>query len=248
MTVSRSFLLSTLLSLSALLSLFAVAPAGHAETIALIGTGDVSAAFGPRLAELGHQVVYGSRTPDRPDVRELVQATGSGASAASPAEAAAQAGIVMLNVPWSVAEDVVLGLGDVDGKIIIDPINPRVVDENGFRNYPTNTSNAERIQNLSPRAYVVKAFNTISADTMIDPDVLGHPVTIPIAGNDEAAKQTVAELAEALGYEAIDVGPVRYAHIVEGFYLLRSNARDLLGTHFEYHLRRRESPVPQEVR
>ena len=242
MAVSRSLLLSALLVLTAL------PIAGHSETIALIGTGDVSAAFGPRLAQLGHQVIYGSRTPDRPDVREMLQATGSGASAALPDEAAARADIVMINVPWSVAEEVVLGLGDLAGKIVIDPINPRIVDEDGYRNYPTYTSNAERIQNLAPRAFVVKAFNTISSDTMIDPDVLGHPVTIPIAGNDAAAKQTVAGLAEALGYEAIDVGPVRYAHIVEGFYLLRSNARDLLGDHFEYHLRRRETQVPQEIR
>ena len=73
-------------------------------------------------------------------------------------------------------------------------------------------------------------------------------VSGPIAGNDPAAKQTVAALAEALGYEAVDVGPVRYAHIVEGFYLLRSNTRDMLGDHFEYHLRRRETGVPQEIR
>ena len=242
MAVSRSLLLSALLVLTAL------PLAGRSETIALIGTGEVSAAFGPRLAQLGHQVIYGSRTPDRPDVRDMLQATGNGATAALPGEAAAQADIVMINVPWSVAEEVVLGLGDLAGKIIIDPINPRIVDEDGYRNYPTYTSNAERIQNLAPQAFVVKAFNTISSDTMIDPDVLGYPVTIPIAGNDAAAKQTVAGLAEALGYEAVDVGPVRYAHIVEGFYLLRSNARDLLGDHFEYHLRRRETQVPQEIR
>lgn len=235
------------LLLSALLISTALPLAGRGETIALIGTGEVSAAFGPRFAELGHQVIYGSRSPDRPGVQELVRATGDGASAALPGEAAAQADIVMINVPWSVAEEVVLDLGALVGKIVIDPINPRIVDEDGYRNYPTYTSNAERIQNLAPQSFVVKAFNTISADTMIDPDVLGHPVTIPIAGNDPAAKRKVAALAEALGYEAVDVGPVRYAHIVEGFYLLRSNTRDRLGDHFEYHLRRRETAVPQEV-
>ena len=221
---------------------------GQAETIALIGTGDVSRAFGPRFAELRHQVVYGSRTPERADVQEMVRATGDGASAALPAVAAAQADIVMLNVPWSVAEEVVLGLGDLSGKIVIDPINPRVVDEDGYRNYPTYTSNAERIQNLAPRAFVVKAFNTISADTMVDPDVTGHPVTIPIVGNDAAAKETVIGLAEVLGYEAVDLGPVRYAHVVEGLYLLRTNARDLGGDHFEYHFQRRETAVPQTIR
>ena len=219
----------------------------QAETIALIGTGEVSGAFGPRLAELGHEVVYGSRTPDRADVQEMVQATGGGASAALPAVAAAQADIVMINVPWSVAEEVALGLGDLSGKIVIDPINPRIVGEDGYRDYPTYTSNAERVQNLAPGAFVVKAFNTISADTMIDPEVLGHPVTIPVVGNDAAAKETVIGLVEALGYEAVDLGPVRYAHIVEGLYLLRSNARDLGGDHFEYHFRRRGTAVPQAV-
>ena len=214
----------------------------------MIGTGDVSRAFGPRFAELGHQVVYGSRTPERADVQEMVRITGDGASAALPADAAAQADIVMLNVPWSVAEEVMLGLGDLSGKIVIDPINPRVVDEDGYRNYPTYTSNAERIQNLAPRAFVVKAFNTISADTMVDPDVTGHPVTIPIVGNDVAAKETVIGLAQALGYEAVILGPVRYAHVVEGLYLLRTNARDLGGDHFEYHFRRRETAVPQTIR
>ena len=222
--------------------------AGHGETIALIGTGDVSAAFGPRLVELGHRVVYGSRSPERPDVQDLVRETGGDASAALPGDAAAQADIVMLNVPWSVAEEVVLGLGNLADKIIIDPVNPRIVDGNGFRDYPTYTSNAERIQNLAPRAFVVKAFNTISADTMRDPSVPGHPVTIPLAGNDAAAKQTVLDLVEALGYEAVDLGPVRYAHIVEGLYLLRTNARDVLGQHFEYHFRRREISVPQTIR
>ena len=242
MSAHRCFTLIALL-------IWSVQPSfGQAETIALIGTGDVSRAFGPRFAELGHQVVYGSRTPERTDVQEMVRSTGDGASAALPADAAAQADIVMLNVPWSVAEEVMLGLGDLSGKIVIDPINPRVVDEDGYRNYPTYTSNAERIQNLAPRAFVVKAFNTISADTMVDPDVTGHPVTIPIVGNDAAAKETVIGLAEALGYEAVNLGPVRYAHVVEGLYLLRTNARDLRGDHFEYHFQRRENAVPQTIR
>jgi predicted dinucleotide-binding enzyme len=222
--------------------------AGRAETIAIIGTGEVSKALGPRLAGLGHQVIYGSRSPEDADARELVRASGENASAAKPREAAAPATIVMIAVPWNVAEQVVVGLGDLSGKIIVDPINPRIVAEDGYRDYPTHISSAERLQALAPRAFVIKAFNTISTDSMRDPDLLGHPITIPLAGNDAAAKETVAQLVEALGYEAVDVGPVRYAHIVEGMYLLRSNARDLLEDHFEFHFRRRETPIPQEIR
>jgi hypothetical protein len=233
--------------LTALLILFALPLAAQAETIALIGTGDVSSTFGPRFAALGHRVVYGSRSPDRADVQAMVAETGEDASATTPNAAAAQADIVIVAVPWEVAEDVVRGLGDLSGKIIIDPINPRVVAEDGFRNYAMDTSSAERLQNLAPQAFVVKAFNTISLDAMADPNVIGHPITIPIAGNDAAAKETVAALIEALGYEAVDVGPVRYAQVIEGLYLLRSNSRDILGTHFDYHFYRRAVAVPQAV-
>jgi len=210
---------------------------GTAETIAMIGTGEVSRALGPRFAELGHEVVYGSRSPDRADVQELVARTGEGSSAATPLAAASRASIVVIAVPWDVAEEVVLNLGDLSGKIIIDPINPRIIGEEGYREYPTYTSNAERIQNLAPRAHVVKAFNTMSRDTMVDPHLLGHPITVPLVGNDTGAKRIVTAIVQALGYETVDLGPVRYAHIVEGLYLLRSNARDMLGTEFEYHFR-----------
>ena len=42
-------------------------------------------------------------------------------------------------------------------------------------------------------------------------------------------------LIKALGFDSVDLGPIRFAHIVEGFYLLRSNAR-LFGQYFEWYL------------
>jgi len=196
-----------------------------AETIAVIGTGSVASALGPRFAEIGYTVVYGSRTPDREDVQALVAATSNGATATTPSDAAKAAGIVLLAVPWNVAEDVLISLGDLSGKIIIDPINPRVITEDGLADYPTFISNAERLQALAPRSKVVKAFSTFSADTMADPGLVNHPITIPIAGNDPDAKSVVADICHRLGFETIDFGPVRYAHIIEGLYLLRVNAR-----------------------
>jgi predicted dinucleotide-binding enzyme len=213
---------------------FAVPTIVSAETIAVIGTGSVSSALGPRFAEIGHTVVYGSRTPDREDVQALVAATSGDASATTQSEAAQMADIVLLAIPWSVAEEVLVSLGDLSGKIIIDPINPRVVDEERRVDYPTHVSNAERLQALAPRSMVVKAFSTISADTMGDPGLVDHPITIPIVGNDPEAKAVVADICHQLGFETIDFGPVRYAHIVEGLYLLRVNAR-LDDIYFEWH-------------
>jgi len=213
---------------------FAVPTIVNAETIAVIGTGSVGSALGPRFAEIGHTVVYGSRTPDREDVQALAAATSADASATTQSEAAQMADIVLLAIPWSVAEDVLASLGDLSGKIIIDPINPRVVDEERRVDYPTHVSNAERLQALAPRSRVVKAFSSISADTMGDPGLVDHPITIPIVGNDPEAKAVVAEICHQLGFETIDFGPVRYAHIIEGLYLLRANAR-LNDIYFEWN-------------
>ncbi len=204
---------------------FGAPVSSSAETIAVIGTGSVGSALGPRFAEIGYTVVYGSRTPEREDVQALVAATSNGASATTQTNAAQMADIVLLAVPWNVAEDVLISLGDLTGKIIIDPVNPRVITEEGLADYPSFISNAERLQALAPRSSVVKAFSTFSADTMADPGLVNHPITIPLAGNDDEAKAIVADICHRLGFETIDFGPVRYAHIIEGLYLLRVNAR-----------------------
>jgi NADPH-dependent F420 reductase len=209
--------------------------AAAAETVAMIGTGNVGAALGRRFAENGHTVVYGSRDPAAADVRELVAATGNGAVVVTQAEAAARADIVVLAIPWTAAEDVVRSLPNLAGKIVVDPTNPRVMASDGFADYPIGDSNAERIARLAPGAQVVKAFSTLGAETMLDPSLARGPVTVPLVGDDRAAKERVAVLAREIGLEAVDVGPLRHARIIEGLHYLRANA---LGGRINYHLPR----------
>jgi hypothetical protein len=88
------------------------------RTVAVIGTGDMGDSLGPRLAELGFRIIYGSRDPGNEKVRALVERTGNGASAATPVEAAQQGDIVLTLVPWPPMETVAQNLGDLDGKIV----------------------------------------------------------------------------------------------------------------------------------
>ena len=231
----------TLYSIFASVAVFSVAltaaPQVSAETIALIGTGNVAGALGPEFAMQGHDIIYGSRDPGRAEVDELISRTGGNSFATGPAEAAAQADIVVIAVPGGVAEEVVAGLGSLSGKIIIDPTNRYGPGDDGFMSHTVDTSNAELIQELAPNAYVVKAFNTLNFRTMIDPEMSGGPVTIPIVGNDAEAKATVAALIEGMGLEPIDLGPVRFAHVLEGMLVIWANGRRT-GVPFDYHLRR----------
>ena len=207
-----------------------------ADTIAVIGTGHVAGALGPQFASQGHIVVYGSRAPDRDSVKELVERTPGKASATTQAAAAAPADIIVLAVRWAVAEKVVRGLGSLSGKIVIDPINPYRRTDAGLSEHIVDTSAGEMIQAWLPDAFVVKAFNTLSYTVMADPGSAGGPVSIPLVGDNAAAKAKVARLVEGMGLEAVDLGPIRYAHEVEGMLLLWMNAR-LAGHPIDFHLR-----------
>lgn len=99
------------------------------------------------------------------------------------------------------------------------------------------TSNAEMIQGWAPDGFVVKAFSTLNWRTMVDPDSSGGPVSILLVGNNVEAKAVVAALAEGMGLEPIDLGPIRYAHYIEGMLVMWAN-RYLGGQQFEYHLRK----------
>lgn len=231
---------ATLVSQILMAGMVLSAPAS-AETIAMIGTGDVSSALGPRFAELGHTIVYGSRDPSRVRVKELVARTGRGASATTPAAAAAGADIVVLAVPGEAIEPVTKALGDLAGKIIIDPTNALRKGEDGLLEMAVKTSNAELIQRWAPDAFVVKAFNTLNWRTMVDPKSAGGPVSIPLVGDSAEAKAVVAALAEGIGLEPIDLGPVRHAHFVEGMLILWINNRYVNGQPFDFHLRKVES-------
>jgi predicted dinucleotide-binding enzyme len=226
--------------LLAVASLGLTGSAALADTIAVIGTGNVGAALGPEFAAQGHTIVYGSREPMRADVQELVGRTTGNASAKTPQEAVAGADIVVLAVPGTSAVEVTQGLGDLAGKIIIDPTN--VVSREGGRmshGIEGKGSNAALIQAAAPGAFVVKAFNTLNWQQMVNPETAGGPITIMLAGDNADAKATVAGLVRGMRLEAVDVGGLEYAHVLEEMLVMWANS--LGRQRFNYYLR----PQPQ---
>ena len=72
---------------------------------------------------------------------------------------------------------------------------------------------------------------------MLEPDTRAGAISVPIAGDNPAAKDTVAKLIVGLGLEPIDVGEARDARWVEGMLLLWINNRFSDRRAFEFHLR-----------
>ena len=191
------------------------------DTVAVLGTGDMGNSFGPRLAALGYRVVYGSRNPTSDKVLALLEVTGHDASAATQKEAAQQADIVLLALPWPAMETIMQNLGDLDGKVLIDmSVPPTDHADDGYLEITIETSSAEMIQGWNPRAMVVKAFGTLGSNIVDDPLVAGGPVSVPIASDHRIAKEKTALIASELGLDPVDAGPLRMARVLESMALL----------------------------
>jgi predicted dinucleotide-binding enzyme len=59
------------------------------------------------------------------------------------------------------------------------------------------------------------AFNTIFAQHMSRGSVAGQQLSVFAASDDEAARKAVLELGKALGFDAIDAGPLKNARHLE---------------------------------
>jgi predicted dinucleotide-binding enzyme len=211
---------------------------GSKEKIAILGTGRLGQALATCWVRAGHPIVFGSRTPNEERAQKVVKGLGANVSVASGRDAAAQAEVVVFALPWKGAQDLVPTLGDLSGKVIVDPMNAplKIVD-----GYPARsdepTSVAEQLQALMPKAHVVKAFNTPTAANVLNPARAGGHVSIPLAGTDIAAKTRVASLVSEIGLEPLDIGPLVAARYLED--LLRLGVGYVIytkGKFFEYHL------------
>jgi NADPH-dependent F420 reductase len=185
--------------------------------IAVIGTGNVGSTLGTRWAQAGHTVLFGTRHPDDQKTRALLQEAGPNACAETQARAPEGADVVVLATPWPATEAVVRGLGDLGGKILVDCTNP--IRESALA-VGHDTSGGEQVASWAVGARVVKAFNSTGAKNMGDPDYGTVPLALFLCGDDADAKGTVAGLAEALGFEAVDCGPLRAARYLEPLAML----------------------------
>ena len=178
-------------------------------TIGLIGSGNIGSTIARLAVDAGHDVVLSnSRGPET--LTGLVDELGPRARAATAAEAAAAGDIVVVTVPLKAYREV--PVEPLRGKVVIDT-NNYYPDRDGYiaELDDESTTTSELLQQHLPESRVVKAFNSIYVShlgSLHRP--AGHPErsVLPIAGDDEAAKQSVRRFLDSIGYDAYDAGPL----------------------------------------
>lgn len=186
--------------------------------IGILGTGDVGRTLGAAFAACGHEVKLGSRDGGSPKVKEWVSRAGAHASGGTFADAVRFGEIVVLATLWAGTENALrlAGPDQFAGKIVIDATNPL-----DFTTTPPrlalgwNDSAGEQVQRWLTTARVVKAFNTVGHALFFRPEFSGGPPDMFFAGNDAAAKHTVAQILNEFGWEAIDLGGIEASRFLE---------------------------------
>ena len=210
--------------------------------IGIIGSGNVGGALGSRWAKVGHEVIFGTRNPADTDMQQLSAKASGKTSVASLADTAREAEVLLLSTPWPVTQQVVSGLGDLAGKILIDATNPLLPDLSGLT-LGTTTSAGEQVAGWAQGAKVVKAFNTVGANIMDNSQFDGHRPVMFYCGDDAESKKVVGKLIDELKFEAVDAGPLTQARLLEPFALLWISLAYAqgMGREFAFELLRRRA-------
>lgn len=193
-----------------------------AKRIGILGSGNVGQALGAGFLKHGYTVMIGTRDANKLSDWQAQHAEGR---VGSFQEAAAFGEIVVLAVKGSVALDVLemAGAQTISGKTVIDATNPisNAPPTEGVLHFFTSLEESfmERLQKAYPEARFVKAFSSVGAHLMVNPQ-LGAVPSMFIAGDDEGAKAEVASILEEFGWETEDMGPAVAARAIEPLCIL----------------------------
>ena len=189
--------------------------------IGILGSGLMGAKLGTIFARAGHEVVF-SYSHSKAKLEKLARDAGGQARAGTPADAAHDADALLLAVHWSRVDDVLKKAGDLSGKVIVSCSLPMNADDTGLVIAHTS-SGSEELAKKIPKAKVVSAFNTLPSEVFFgvfeNVDKGARPSAV-YCGDDKKAKAVAAELISDVGFEPMDLGPLRIARYTEPFALL----------------------------
>ncbi|MFJ6573666.1 NADPH-dependent F420 reductase [Streptomyces sp. NPDC091292] len=176
--------------------------------IGIIGAGNIGGNLTRRLTALGHDVsVANSRGPQT--LTDLAEETG--ATPLPVTEVARGAQVVVVAIPLKGVPKLPAGVldGAADGFAVLDTGNYYPGRDGRIAEIEDDGVTESRWTERQLGHPVIKAFNGTYAHDILDkPQPHGAPgrVALPVSGDDEAAKRTVRELIDVIGFDTVDAG------------------------------------------
>lgn len=174
-------------------------------TWGFIGSGNIGSTVAALALAVGHQVVMSnSRGPD--SLAALVRRLGSGATAATPEQAAAAGDVVVVTIPFGRYRDVPADA--LAGTIVIDTMNYYPERDGTIEAVADGLASSALFAESLPGARVVKAFNNIFYAHLaaLATPAGGPRSALPVAGDHAEATASVIELLDEIGYDAVNAG------------------------------------------
>jgi predicted dinucleotide-binding enzyme len=189
--------------------------------IGILGSGLMGGKLGTIFAKAGHEVVFSYSRSQRKLKRLAREAKGQ-AWAGTPREAVLDADALLLAVHWSRIDNVLKQAGDLSGKVIVSCSLPMNADDTALVVGHTS-SGAEALARKARKAHVVCAFSTAPSEVLFDvfrrKRRTRRRPSLVYCGDDRNAKNVAARLIRDVGFDPVDVGPLRIARYVEPFSL-----------------------------
>ena len=180
--------------------------------ILLLGAGNMGSALARQFSNAGHDVRIAATSLNK---AQTVAASVPGVTAVVATDSAAGADVIVVATPFDQAAAALQSAGPLDGKVVIDITNPLTADYMGLT-IGHDTSAAEEIAKAVPGADVAKAFNTLFAQVIGDGAAFPNGQAAAFVASDSArAKATATALAESIGFDVIDAGPLKNARYLE---------------------------------
>lgn len=172
--------------------------------IGIIGSGNIGGHLGRLWARAGHRI-YFSFSHDESKLERLAGEVGHDAKAVTPYNAVDCGEIVLFSTPWRAIDEALKQIGgSMQGKVVIDTTNPFTGDGMNVQEFDENDSSSESVLRRMHDARLVKAFNTLRGDTLMQKS--GQGVAVFFCGDDADAKNVVAQLVRDAGFEPVDAG------------------------------------------
>ena len=198
--------------------------------IGILGSGNVGRALTKGFLSEGHEVWLATREPDG-DKGTLLRDEHPGVHVGDFEKVAQEGELMVLCTPWDAAADALklAGPHHLDYKVVIDTNNATKPHKNGVGQVvELNNSAGEVIQFLLPRSKVVKCFNTVGAGLFYKPNFEQTPTMFYCGDNDEA-KQQVADIVRSFGWEPLDAGDLSAARQLEAMAVIWINLAKATG-------------------